>query len=221
MIKKIYDCLFAHFGPQHWWPGDSPFEVCVGAILTQNTAWSNVEKAIQNLKNAGLMNFESLSSVPIQRIAELIKPAGYFNIKAKRLRSFLDVVKKDFGSFENLVDLTNQRARHAVPLRDWFLSISGIGPETADSMTLYAFGVPTFVVDTYTKRLLVRHSLIDEEADYDQIKDYFESHLESDVKLFNEFHALIVRVGKEFCKKTEPKCKECPLGVFTAHSSTP
>lgn len=205
-LQEIYQKLFDHFGPQHWWPGDTPFEICVGAILTQNTAWSNVEKAIANLKNAGLLDFEKMFNAPVGQIAELIRPAGYFNIKAKRLRKFLEAIKENYGSFDGLVGATGRS-----PVREFLLSIKGIGPETADSMALYAFGEPTFVVDAYTKRVLVRHNLIEEEADYYQIKEFCEAHLERDVQLFNEFHALIVRVGKEFCKKTNPKCEECPL----------
>lgn len=204
-LQEIYDKLFAHFGPQHWWPGETPFEVCVGAILTQNTAWTHVEKAIANLKAQGLLDFEKMLAVDESMLAEYIRPAGYFNIKAKRLKNFLRGVKENSCSFEKLFDLPMDKLREAL------LSHSGIGPETADSMVLYAFGKPTFVVDAYTKRILVRHRLIDEEADYHAIKDYFEDHLESELQLYNEYHALIVRTGKGLCRKSNPKCTECPL----------
>jgi endonuclease-3 related protein len=206
--KELYDKLYAHFGPQHWWPGETPFEVCVGAILTQNTAWTNVEKAIANLKKQGLLDFEKMLAVEESFLAECIRPAGYFNIKAKRLKSFLRGVKENFGDFARLADLPQDRLREAL------LSFSGVGPETADSMLLYAFDKPSFVVDAYTKRILVRHRLIDEAADYHALKDYFESHLSADVTLYNEYHALIVRTGKELCRKSKPKCSECPLRDF-------
>lgn len=205
ILKDIHDKLFDHFGPQDWWPGETPFEVCVGAILTQNTAWTNVEKAIANLKAKNRLTFDAMLGVSEKDLAECIRPAGYFNIKAKRLKNFLTGIKEKVGCFEALFDLPQDR------LRQELLSLSGVGPETADSMVLYAFQKPTFVVDTYTKRILVRHGLIDEEADYHGIKDYFETHLESDTKLYNEYHALIVRTGKEYCKKTGPRCDLCPL----------
>ncbi|EKD51317.1 MAG: Helix-hairpin-helix motif:HhH-GPD [uncultured bacterium] len=204
-LEDIYQKLLSHFGPQHWWPGDTPFEICVGAILTQNTAWSNVEKAIANLKNNQLLSFERLLATPAQSVAELIKPAGYFNIKTKRLKSFLGAIKREQGDFDTLSSLSTSS------LREFLLSISGIGPETADSMMLYAFERPVFVVDAYTNRMLTRHSLVDEEADYFRLQEYFEDHLEKDVALFNEYHALIVKLGKEFCRKSNPKCEECPL----------
>ncbi|HLD45565.1 MAG TPA: endonuclease III domain-containing protein [bacterium] len=204
-LEDIYQKLLSHFGPQHWWPGDTPFEICVGAILTQNTAWSNVEKAIANLKNNQLLSFERLLATPAQSVAELIKPAGYFNIKTKRLKSFLGAIKREQGDFDTLSSLSTSS------LREFLLSISGIGPETADSMMLYAFERSVFVVDAYTNRMLTRHSLVDEEADYFRLQEYFEDHLEKDVALFNEYHALIVKLGKEFCRKSNPKCEECPL----------
>lgn len=205
ILKQIYRLAHKHFGPQNWWPGETPFEVCLGAILTQNTAWSHVEKAINNIKEAGLLDFERLYRTPDAKIAGLIRPAGYFNIKTKRLRHFLNAVHDRFGSFEALTELAPDK------LRETLLSINGIGPETADSMVLYAFHQPSFVIDAYTKRILVRHSLVDEEADYYQLKDLFESHLESEVPLFNEYHALLVMVGKNYCLKSKPRCEHCPL----------
>ncbi len=208
ILQNLYQDLFSHFGPQKWWPGDSPFEVCLGAILTQNTAWTNVEKAISNIKSANVLNFEALLDLNMMQLAELIKPAGYFNIKAKRIKAFLHAVQENYGSFEGLHEVPQ---RH---LREFLLGISGIGPETADSMMLYAFGHAEFVVDAYTKRILIRHRLMDVDADYYRIKEYFENHLESDSQVFNEYHALIVAVAKSNCRKTKPDCEHCPLREF-------
>jgi len=204
-LNTIYDKLISHFGPQNWWPGDTGFEICVGAILTQNTAWTNVETAIMNLKSIHTLGFDEMLALPDSQLAHLIKPAGYFNIKTKRLKNFLKAIKDKYETFDALSDLDTQT------LREFLLSISGIGPETADSMVLYAFNRPIFVVDAYTKRILLRHSLIDEEADYFRIQDYFTDHLDEDEKLFNEYHALIVATGKHFCHKSKPKCDKCPL----------
>lgn len=204
----MYDLMFEHFGPQHWWPGDTAFEICVGAILTQNTAWTNVEKAINNLKNAGCLDFKKLHQKNDSEIAQMIRPAGYFNVKAKRLRSFLNAVQNQFESFEDLQKLSMEK------LREFLLSINGIGPETADSMVLYAFDKTSFVIDAYTKRILMRHSLASLEDDYYRLKEFFEDHLEPDVALFNEYHALIVMVGKNFCKTKNPQCDKCPLEKF-------
>ncbi|MGD0552050.1 MAG: endonuclease III domain-containing protein [Sedimentisphaerales bacterium] len=204
-LKEIYDLLFKRFGPQDWWPGDTPFEVIVGAILTQNTNWTNVEKAITNLKNAKVLTPDKLRLLDIKKLAELIRPAGYFNIKAKRLKNFLDWFFENYsGKLENLKNVQTDE------LRQQLLSVKGIGPETADSILLYALNRPVFVVDAYTARICSRHHLTDEGADYHQIQEMFESNLASDIQLFNEYHALIVHVGKDFCKPT-PKCEECPL----------
>ena len=205
LFKEIFQKLFDHFGKQNWWPGETPFEVCVGAILTQNTAWSNVEHAIENLKKQNLLNFESLLKASPEIVAQAIRPAGYFNIKTKRLKNFLEGIAKEFGTFDALFHLSKDH------LREFLLSLKGIGPETADSMVLYAFEKPVFVVDAYTKRILVRHRLIEEEADYFQTQEFFENALENDPKLFNEYHALIVMTGKNYCKKSKPNCTHCPL----------
>jgi len=204
-LITIYDILYKTFGPQKWWPGETPFEVIVGAILTQNTNWTNVEKAINNLKNAGVLTPEKLHALDHTALAQLIRPAGYFNIKAKRLKNFLDWFFENYsGNLENLKDIPTDR------LREELLSVKGIGHETADSILLYALNRPAFVVDAYTARIGTRHHLIDECADYHQIQETFESNLESDIVLFNEYHALLVRLGKDFCKPT-PKCNICPL----------
>jgi endonuclease-3 related protein len=204
-LKEIYDLLYKRFGPQDWWPGDTPFEVIVGAILTQNTNWTNVEKAIINIKNADLLTPEKLHHIDITKLAALIRPAGYFNIKAKRLKNFLDWFFENYDG--KLVNLEKVRTSE---LREQLLSVKGIGPETADSILLYAFNRPVFVVDAYTARSCARHQLINEDADYHQIQETFESNLPCDTQLFNEYHALIVNLGKNYCKPT-PKCEECPL----------
>ena len=204
-LKEIYDLLYKRFGPQDWWPGETPFEVIVGAILTQNTNWTNVEKAIINIKNADALTPEKLHHIDITKLAALIRPAGYFNIKAKRLKNFLDWFFENYDG--RLVNLEKVRTSE---LREQLLSVKGIGPETADSILLYALNRPVFVVDAYTARICARHQLISEDADYHQIQETFESNLPCDIQLFNGYHALIVNLGKNYCKPT-PKCEECPL----------
>ena len=207
-LMEIFNLLYDAFGPRHWWPGDSPFEVIVGAILTQNTTWKNVEKAINNLKRANLLEPKALYRLPFEILVELIHPVGFFNIKAKRLKAFLNFLFEEFqGNLEEMFSLEMEG------LRKKLLSIPGIGPETADSILLYAGGKPSFVVDAYTRRILSRHGLIHEEASYEEIRELFMDHLPSDVGLFNEYHALLVELGKRFCK-TKPHCKGCPLEVF-------
>lgn len=201
----VFQQLFNSYGPQNWWPGESPLEVMAGAVLTQNTAWSNVEKAIDNLRDAGLLQFDSLNAVSVEELAELIRPAGYYRQKAKRLRNLLDFITEAYqGSITEMVSCEK------ATLREQLLQVNGIGPETADSILLYAANLPSFVVDAYTVRIFTRHGWVEPEADYPDLQAYFEGCLETDVQLFNEFHALIVRVGKEFCKPT-PKCEKCPL----------
>ncbi len=204
-LTEIYQLLFDHFGPQHWWPGQTPFEIITGAVLTQNTNWANVEKAIANLKSADLLTPRKLNDLDTSTLAGLIRPAGYFNIKAKRLKNFLTWLFHNYqGQLANLEQLTTDQ------LRAELLAIKGIGRETADSILLYAFDREIFVVDAYTARIAVRHGLIEPDADYEQLRELFQSNLTQDTKLFNEFHALLVRVGKEFCKP-KPNCTHCPL----------
>ena len=204
-LTEIYRLLYDAFGPQHWWPGETQFEIIVGAVLTQNTNWTNVEKAIGNLKSAGCLTPAKIHSLDHARLAELIRPAGYFNIKAKRLKNLIDwLFEKYNGELCNLEDVPTDT------LRAELLAINGIGPETADSILLYAVNRPVFVVDAYTARMAVRHGLIGEDADYEQLQQLFQSQLPSDVQLFNEYHALLVRLGKEFCRPT-PRCTICPL----------
>ncbi len=208
VLTGFYERLYSAFGPQNWWPGDGRFEVMVGAILTQNTAWTNVEKAIANLKGAGVLTPLGLKRVSMERLAELIRPAGYFNIKAKRLKAFVGYLFREHkGRIDGLSKKDTESLRRAL------LDIHGIGPETADSILLYALERPVFVIDAYTKRVLVRHGLVSERAGYDELRGLFMDNLPPDVGLFNEYHALFVRVGKEYCK-TKPICKGCPLEEF-------
>lgn len=208
-LMSIYRALFGAFGPQFWWPGDTPFEVMVGAVLTQNTAWANVEKAIANLKAAGLLSPRRLAAVPAERLAEHIRPSGYYNIKTKRLRSLLEFLETRYqGSTARMA-----REEPAV-LRRGLLTVNGIGQETADSILLYAAARPYFVVDAYTLRVFSRHGLVREGADYAEVQRLFMENLPHDAALFNEYHALIVRLGKEYCKKTRPRCDQCPLKNF-------
>jgi len=197
--------MFDAFGPRQWWPGETPFEVVIGAILTQNTNWSNVEKAIKNLKTAGKLSPEGIYGLSITELAELIKPSGFFNVKAKRVKAFINWL---FSRYEG--NLSKMFARDLQTLRSELLSVKGIGPETADSILLYAGNMPTFVVDAYTHRIFSRHELIPEESTYDEMKSFFEENLPEDVQLFNEYHALLVNIGKTFCK-TKKVCEPCPL----------
>ncbi len=205
ILTEIYQLLYDAFGPQHWWPGDSRIEIITGAILTQNTSWANVKKAITNLKADDRLHAEKLHNLELSQLAELIRPAGYYNIKAKRLKSFLNWLFENYdGKLENLESIDTEQ------LRVELLSVKGIGRETSDSILLYAFDRPIFVVDAYTARITMRHRLIEPGADYEQLRDLFESNLPQDIQLFNEYHALLVRVGNEFCKP-KAKCPNCPL----------
>jgi len=204
-LFEIFRLLFERFGPLHWWPADTPFEVCVGAILTQNTAWTNVEKAICALKQAGIMTPATLHDSDPEQLARLIRPAGYFNLKSRRLKDFttwLDVNHQ--GSLERMFTVDWQK------LRVELLQVRGIGPETADSILLYAGDRPTFVVDAYTRRLFQRLGLLPESAGYEESRALFMNHLPQDVALFNEYHAQIVQQCKLFCRK-KPLCSGCPL----------
>jgi endonuclease-3 related protein len=205
ILLDIYDRLFKSFGKQHWWPGDTDFEIVIGAILTQNTNWGNVEKAIKNLKKAKVFTARKLYEIDIQELAELIRPSGYFNVKAKRLKHFIEWLFLKYNG-----SLPKMFKQDCVKLREELLSINGIGRETADSILLYAAQKPTFVIDAYTKRVLVRHELIPEDYEYEEMKAFFEENLPEDVSLYNEYHALLVRVGKYYCKPKE-QCEECPL----------
>lgn len=201
----MYHLLRDHFGAQHWWPGETRLEVMVGAILTQNTNWGNVEKAICNLKERGLLAVETLHTISPERLAKEIRPAGYYNIKAKRLKNLVRFLMEQYeGSLENLDDEETEY------LREQLLTVNGIGQETADSILLYALERPLFVVDAYTHRILLRHGMAEEQVDYHDLQGMFVDNLPAEVNLFNEFHALIVRTGKAYCR-TSPRCPDCPL----------
>jgi endonuclease III related protein len=211
-INSIYKKLYKNFGPQNWWPAETPFEVMVGAILTQNTNWGNVEKAIAVLKKHDLLSLRKLRSLGHKQLAELIKPAGYYNIKARRLKNFIDFLFDRYkGNLKKMSD-----ADTAV-LRRQLLEVNGIGPETADSILLYALNKPVFVVDAYTKRILNRHSLIKDDAGYEETQKLFMDNLKQQEKLFNEYHALLVKLAKDFCRKTNPVCNNCPLNAKIKH----
>jgi endonuclease III related protein len=208
-LSEIYDRLLKTFGPQHWWPGDTPLEVLVGAVLVQNTNWKNVEKAIANLRQSDLLEPHALAEVPLEELEELIRPAGYYRLKSRRLRNLIEfIVERYDGSLPLMFDTPLD------VLRQELLAVNGIGPETADAILLYAGGLPTFVVDTYTHRILARHGWIEFETDYHSLQDFFHSQLPANAETFNEFHALLVRVGKDFCRKAKPLCEHCPLAEW-------
>ncbi len=212
LLLKMFDRLLKSFGRQYWWPGESDFEVVVGAILTQNTNWGNVEKAIRNLKDVKCLTPGKLYEIDERTLAELIRPSGYFNVKARRLKNFIEWL-----FLHHCGSLSKMFLQDFALLRTQLLSVNGIGKETADSILLYAVKQPVFVVDAYTKRVLVRHGLIPDEFEYEDIRAFFEDHLPRDVALYNEFHALLVRVGNNYCKP-RMKCEECPLKTFTFKS---
>lgn len=210
-LRRAYRLTRAHFGHQHWWPGETPFEVCVGAILTQNTSWSNVERAIANLKAARALAPGKLLALGESRLAALIRPAGYFNVKARRLRSFLRVLVEEFGG-----DLERLFAGETAAVRERLLAINGIGPETADSMLLYAGGHHRFVIDAYTKRIFHRHRWCGGNAAYEDLQHLCESALDQKPRqerldYWQDYHAQLVNLGKDFCRARQPRCAECPL----------
>lgn len=205
LLLGIYHKLYKSYGPQHWWPGENPFEVIVGAILTQNTSWKNVERAIQSLKRKGVLSPEGIRNLKRSELSRLIKSSGYYRIKADRLKFFIEFLFKYYHG-----DLEIMRKEEPGRLRERLLQIKGIGPETADSILLYGFGIPIFVVDAYTRRILSRHGVVSEKASYEEVQGLFMNHLPHQERLFNEFHALLVRLGKTVCKKI-PKCDICPL----------
>lgn len=205
-LLSMYELLYARFGPRHWWPGDTKLEIILGAILTQNTAWLNVEKAICNLKKERVLNIKTLSEMPEKKLAAFIKPSGYYNIKANRIKNFLSFLNTHYGS-----SIGKMFKAEPGKLREELLSVKGIGQETADSILLYAGNKPVFVVDAYTKRMLSRHSFISEKAEYKEIQALFTNNLPKDIRLFNEFHALIVELGKSICKSKKPLCGICPI----------
>lgn len=205
ILLRYFNKMYNHFGPLNWWPGDSPFEVMVGAVLTQNTSWSNVEKAISNLKQKGYLDPYKILDLSLKELAEIVKPSGFFNVKAKRLKSLIYFFVEEYDA-----DIRKMLKDDLFSLRKKLLSVNGIGKETADSILLYALNKPIFVIDAYTKRIFSRHGIISEEMDYDDLQSFFMRHLPQDVSLYNEYHAQIVLTGKTYCRK-KPLCEKCPL----------
>jgi endonuclease-3 related protein len=212
-LLEIYHRLFARYGPQHWWPAETPFEVIVGAILTQSTAWGNVEKAIDNLKAAKALSPQALDSLPIDNLSRLVYPSGYYNAKALKLKSFVYWLGQSYGH-----SLDRLFAEDIDRLRQGLLSVSGIGPETADSIILYAAGKPVFVIDAYTRRIFTRIGKAPNSNNYQGFQSLFMDNLPHDVRLFNEYHALLVRLGKDVCRR-RPLCQQCCLNDLCQHHS--
>ena len=211
LVPEVYERLFARFGPQYWWPGDTPFEVVVGALLTQNTAWKNVERAIAALSQASVLSPEGIRGLPETELAALIRPTGYFNQKARRLKGLVAFIDSA-GGLDSLFSQPLPR------LREDLLCVTGVGPETADSILLYAAGMPSFVIDAYTRRICSRLGLCAPDVKYDELQDLFTAHLPEDVRLYNEYHALFVALGKDVCRPRSPRCDECPLADLCAHT---
>jgi endonuclease-3 related protein len=208
-IRQYYDALFQAHGQQHWWPGRTRFEVIVGAILTQNTSWTNVERAIRALKREKLLSIEAMERLNEERLAELVRSSGYFRQKARKLKELVGFVRERYrGSLDRMFATATEELRREL------LEVHGIGPETADSILLYAGGHAVFVVDAYTRRILERHGLASGKETYEAIRELFERNLPADVELFNEYHALIVHTGKNSCGKREAKCEGCALRKF-------
>lgn len=216
VLRKYFDAMSRELGPMHWWPAKSAFEVIVGAILTQNTAWTNVKLALVNLRREKLLTPRAIARVPGTRLEKLIRSSGYYRQKAKKLKAFVAFLASEYrGSLKRMA------AAPTAKLREQLLAVHGIGPETADSILLYAAEHPVFVVDAYTKRILARHGIVSEGAKYEDVQAIFVKHVPSDAKIFNEYHALIVEVGKRWCGAREARCEECPLGEFLPGKHVP
>lgn len=207
-LLKIHLELHEAFGPQHWWPARTPFEVMVGAILTQNTNWGNVERAIGNLRAADVLTPQRINATTFLRLTRLIRSSGFYNQKAGRLKAFSRFLVDRYGG-----SIARLRSEETAKIRTELLALDGIGPETADSILLYALGKPVFVIDAYTRRVFSRHGFLSEKHGYGDWQGLFEENLPRDPKLYNEYHALIVKLAKTFCRK-QPMCDECPLSGF-------
>jgi endonuclease III related protein len=213
-LLRYYETMSGALGPMRWWPAETPFEVIVGAILTQSTAWGNVERAIANLRAAGLLTPAAMLRVRTSRLAALVVPSGYFRQKAKKLKAFVRFLEAEYqGSLVRMFETPT------LDLRKKLLTVHGIGPETADSILLYAGNHPVFVVDAYTHRILGRHGITDGRPDYERVRSFIEASIPRRAELFNEFHALIVNTGKNWCRKSAPRCEECPLRTLLPASS--
>ena len=204
-LRRVYQRLRHRFGPAGWWPGETPFEVSIGAILTQNTSWANVEKALEALRSRRILSYAGLRRLTNARLAGLIRSSGYYNLKARRVRAFLDFLGREYGG--RAEDMASEDPS---ALRARLLEVDGIGPETADSIALYAAGLPVFVVDAYTRRIFARLGILRGDEAYDTIQSVFMDRLPRDVALYNDYHAQIVRLGKEVCRP-RPRCSGCPL----------
>lgn len=204
-LRAVFDRLLERYGPQHWWPGDSPFEVMIGAVLTQNTSWTNVEKAMARLREEDLLDPGRLYGFPVSQLSILVRSSGYYNQKARRLKDLAAFVMERYGG-----DIRRMRGVPVKKLRPELLGVKGIGPETADSILLYALDLPVFVGDAYTRRMLFRHRWLEEGAGYDRMVQVLTRRLPPDPELYNEYHALVVELGKRHCR-TRPQCSGCPL----------
>jgi endonuclease III related protein len=211
---RYFAAMSQSLGPMKWWPAKTPFEVIVGAILTQNTAWTNVERAIANLRSAQMLTPSTIAAARLSKLALLVRPSGYFRQKAKKLKAFIGFLHEEYGGSLKLMFDTPTEL-----LREKLLTVHGIGPETADSILLYAGNHPVFVVDAYTHRIFGRHGITDGKPQYESVRALLEAALPRDSQLFNEFHALIVNTGKNWCRKKEPRCAECPLGSLLPPTS--
>jgi endonuclease-3 related protein len=205
-LLRYYELMSAALGPMNWWPAKTPFEVIIGAILTQSTSWGNVELAIENLRAAQMLTPSAILKVRTSKLAALVRPSGYFRQKAKKLRAFAQFLKREYdGSLERMFQTPT------LVLREKLLSVHGIGPETADSILLYAGNHPVFVVDAYTHRIFSRHGITGGRPEYEAVRARFEGELPRSPQLWNEFHALIVNTGKNWCRKSVARCTDCPL----------
>ncbi len=209
LFLNMFHAMLDVLGPSGWWPAPTPFEMAVGAILTQNTSWKGVERAIANLKDAGVFTPRGLHALPDAALAELVRPAGYFRLKTGRLKNLLAFIVDELDG-----DIANLAGRDMDAARARLLAIKGVGPETADSILLYGLGYPSFVVDAYTARICSRHGLAPEDAGYDELRELFMDALPGDAPLYNELHALFVRVGNGWCRPRAPRCATCPLARF-------
>jgi endonuclease-3 related protein len=205
ILVEMYERILKAVGPRGWWPAESPFEVIVGAILTQNTSWANVERAIDNLKGAGILSPSGIRDIAEDELAEVIKPSGFYRVKARRLKGYVHFFYEEFEG-----DMGRMRSQDLIPLRERLLRVDGLGPETADSILLYALEKPIFVVDAYTKRIFSRHNLISERGNYEEVQGMVMREFGREVGRYNEFHALLVFLGKHWCRRV-PRCEGCPL----------
>lgn len=206
MLKQYYKLMHQSNGHRKWWPGRTRIEIIMGAILTQNTNWFNVVKALNNLKRARALNVQTLQAVEVERLAEWIRPSGYYRMKAERIKCFMRFLDREYK-----LSLGRMFRQELQVLRPQLLAVKGIGPETADCILLYAGKYPIFVVDAYTRRIYERHGVLEKDQDYESIREYFEANLPKKQELFNDYHAQIVYTGHHYCKKSLPQCQPCPL----------